>query len=29
MATVNVILEHGGMHTKLVTSPLLLTLVDH
>ena len=26
MATVNVILEHGDVHTKLVTSPLLLTL---
>ena len=28
MATVNVILEHGGVHTKLLISPLLLTL-DH
>ena len=28
MAMVNVILEHGCVHTKLVISPLLLTL-DH
>ena len=27
MATVNVILEHGGVHAKLVISPLLLTLI--
>ena len=26
MATVNVILEHGGVHTKGVISPQLLTL---
>ena len=26
MATVNVILEHGVVHTKLVMSPLLLIL---
>ena len=28
MATVNIILEHGGVHAKLVMSPLLLIL-DH
>ena len=28
MATVNAILEHGGVHTKLTISPLLLFL-DH
>ena len=28
MANVNIILEHGGVHAKLVMSPLLLTL-DH
>ena len=26
MATVNVILEDGGIHTKLIISPLLLIL---
>ena len=28
MATINMILEHGGVHTKLVIYPLLLIL-DH
>ena len=28
MATVNMSLEHGGVHTQLVISPLLLIL-DH
>ena len=28
MATINVVLEHGGVHTKLVISPILLIL-DH
>ena len=26
MATVNIILEHGGVHAKLSMSPLLLSL---
>ena len=29
MATVNVILEHGGVHTNLLRYPLLLIILDH